>query len=484
MQTRRILKQIAGYAAAAALFASVQCNPKPEPDTSEMNILVIVSSGLTVRAVGCYGNDIVKTPGLDRLAAGGIRFTRAYCQAPMRHPSRAVLGTGIRPEATRIFTNRDTMNHITPRYATGIASVLKKRGAVLINIGTLFGDDGKNIRYHDFDRLAFCGIPDGYQGVVIPENDIECTDQRLRIPGAGRPDSRKACLAARMLRELAGREEPFFMSVSFSGPGSELSLKDTYSGQYNPGDMILTEAQPANDRGIPEAAKRYGALTDVFRRESGRGVPETPEQARDAVAAYYDAVTMMDGHVEYILDILNDTGLAANTAVVFVADHGFHLGEHGLWGGCSQFDEAIRVPMIFRVPGLPGKGEMCDQIVELADVLPTLCDLWGIQKADYFEGSSFISLLRRPGKVWKQGAFSACSLREVAERNLTGYTIRTRRYRYTEWGVQGHFGRELYDFDKDPLEQHNEIKNPEYTALGRRLSDMLARGWKGMKPTT
>jgi arylsulfatase A-like enzyme len=175
-----------------------------------------------------------------------------------------------------------------------------------------------------------------------------------------------------------------------------------------------------------------------------------------------------------VLDTLEETGLAKNTIVVFFADHGFHLGEHGVWSKYTLFESTTRVPLIVRVPGVPGNGKTCHELVELVDLVPTLGDLVGLDLPNNLEGTSFVLLLANPSQPWKKAAFT--------EWGDNGNTMRTKRYRYTERLYQGELVVELYDHETDPWETVNLAENPAYAATRAELAKLFHTGWKAAFP--
>jgi uncharacterized sulfatase len=240
---------------------------------------------------------------------------------------------------------------------------------------------------------------------------------------------------------------------------------------YPPEAMPWPPAPREQDREIPPIAVRFGANYDLFKSEPG------PELVRKAIASYYACVSFADAQIGLVLRALDEAGLAEDTMVVILADHGFHLGEHGLWSKVTLFEQAIRVPLLVRLPGAAGEGAACRQIVELVDLVPTVCDLWGIQAPQPLEGTSLAPLLADPTRRWKKGAFATCK-----QHASLGRSVRTRRYRWSEWiGPQGH-QPELYDLGRDPFEQVNLAADPAYGAVAGELAQLLRAGWRAALP--
>ncbi|MCV9389286.1 sulfatase [Reichenbachiella ulvae] len=493
--------------------------------TKKMNILFINDEDLSIRAVGAYGNEDAITPNLDRLADQSILFNNAICQAPMCNASRASFLTGLRPENINVFTNQDLMNESSPNQILGIASELKDKGAFLANIGKLYHGREKHIRYDDFDLLAYCKFPKDFKGEVIAE-DESCSKRRFiyspdsvlenelikrqkiyeqknkEIPmtaenwwfdvgipyigmqfqllgDSGVPeecdeDYKKARLAGELLRQKAADGQQFFLSVGFSKPHTPIRAPKKYMDMYEVSETRLTSKQPELDSGMLPASKRFGAGADLFTGWFDEEFPqlrETPERQQKAVASYLASSTFIDAQLGYLLDILEETGLAENTIVVFMTDHGFHLGEHGLWSKYSVFDEVLRVPMMIKVPGVASAKH--EGIVELLDLLPTLKEMWGLPVPDYLEGESLLPVFEQPEVSVKTHAFNTFDQYGIAKKHVRGYTIRTKRYRLTKWGKNTLHGVELYDFEVDPMEQHNVADQTDYSKVRDSLLQIL-----------
>lgn len=498
-----------------------------------MNILFINDEDLTTRAIGAYGNKIVKTPNLDRLVKKGVLFESAICQSPMCNPSRASFLTGLRPGQTNIFTNQDLMYEVTPDYAEGLAAILqRKKGAKMANIGKLYHGREKNSRYHDFDFLGYCPIPEGYQGKFFQEEKEPCPNRRFEysadtaieaelkrrkiifekqnkviaktdtnwwfdvgipytgfyfqvlgdsgIPEECDEDFKKARLAGSLIKEYASRNEQFFLSIGFSKPHTPIVAPKKYTDMYNPQEMVLPKNSPDQDQNMPAAAKRFGAKADIFTGWFDEEFPQfkaTEERQKKAIAAYYGAASFIDAQVGYLLNSLEEAGIADNTIVIFFSDHGFHLGEHGLWSKYSVFDEVIRVPLIVYVPGNKTNGSVSKEIVELVDMLPTLCDLWGLEKPAYLQGKSMESLIFDSRTKGKEAAFNVFDMYGVSKKRVKAYSVRTGKYRYTKYGNKGEYGEELYDLRKDKLEQKNVANQEAYVAIKQRMKQLLEQNF-------
>jgi uncharacterized sulfatase len=499
-----------------------------------MNVLFINIEDLSAAAVGCFDNPLVKTPHLDRFAAQAVRFSRCYCQAPTCNPSRSSLLTGLRPQTTRVLANPDAMDRKLPAGTVSLPELLRREGLHTIDIGKLFHHTDTASKQMDaFDRLEYCERPRGFEGIStgLPK---EMQDALVRLPlpqfryspdpateehmaelkkqrdeiwayaQKGSPpynratalfqetmanlhgdsgsleeqeaDGKKARLAARILKKLTAEKRPFFLSLGFSKPHTPLRCPKKYLDLYDLMYIPAPGAPPERDENIPAVAKRFARDYGIFNHHYEG--PVTSKTARQAVLAYYACVSFVDAQVGLVLETLEEVGLAESTMVLIFSDHGFQLGEHGLWSEHTLFEQSTRVPLLIRVPGLTPAGANCDEIVELVDLLPTLCDLLDMKPPGDLEGTSFVPLLLEPAQPWKKAAFTTCAIA-----GYVGRSVRTKRWRYTDWEGQPETDHEfeLYDLDTDPWEQHNLAHDPRYRNRRTILANLLQRGWRGAR---
>ena len=503
--------------------------------TSKMNVLLIDIEDTTAASVGCYGNPLARTPNLDRFAAGGVRFDRCYCQAPMCNPSRSSFLTGLRPDSTQVYTNSDPMASLLPQGTLSLPELLRQKGIYSINIGKLFHHTWTaEKQLGAFDRLEFCELPKGYKGrsedypkylndalnslprprfrySADPEEEKRLTElkaerdkiQRTAKEGSREynkaramfqqpqanvigdsglleeqeADGKKSRLAVHILKEMASEKKQFFLSVGISKPHTPLRCPKKYLDLYDLNDIPAPKAPPEKDRNIPDIAKRNGANYDIF--NSHYKHPVTPLAARKAVMAYYACVSFIDAQIGLILDALESEGLRDNTIVIILTDHGFQLGEHNLWSKYTLFEQTTRVPLMVRVPGQMRNPAACGEIVELVDLVPTLCELLDMPQPGNIEGTSLVPLLRRPKQPWKKAAFTICSIA-----GYIGRSVRTKRWRYALWQSQKTDAKEfeLYDLKADPWEQNNLANNPDYAGEVQQMAALLKAGWSGARP--
>jgi uncharacterized sulfatase len=449
----------------------------------KMNVLLIVSDDLTNNAVGCYTNSGL-TPNVDALAKRGVRFDRAYCQFPLCNPSRASFLTGLRPDTTRVYENTTQFRQNVPD-AQSLPQTFRKAGYTVARVGKLYhygvpgqiGTDGLDDpvswekvvnprgRDKDDEDLIFTLTPDA-QGA----NRFGATLSWLAAEGtdAEQTDGKIALAVSKFLKENADR--PFFLGCGFFRPHTPYVAPKKYFGLH-PLDRIELPKVPAGHRAAgPDPAfasgkKEQDQMSDDLRRQ--------------AIQAYRASASFMDAQVGIVLKTLDDLKLTEQTIVVFLSDHGYHLGEHGLWQKMSLFENSTRVPLIIYNPRGQANGKMCARTVELVGLHATLADLCGLE-AQKTDGISLKPLLDDPARSWDHPAFTQVSrgtptrTGDTTPKNnpwFMGRSIRTERYRYTEWD-DGKKGVQLYDYQTDPDELKNLADDP---AAKRILEELKAR---------
>ncbi|TAN36768.1 MAG: DUF4976 domain-containing protein [Verrucomicrobia bacterium] len=490
---RRDFLKLAGLGVAALSWR----RPALAVPAKPLNVLLLVSDDC--RAVqGCYGEPTL-TPRIDQLAQRGLRFDRAYCQYPLCNPSRSSFLTGLRPDTSGVTDNQTRFREHRPQTVT-LPELFKQNGYYVTRVGKLY-------HYGVPSQIGTAGLDDpvSWEKVVNPRGrDCDDEDKIFSIitgekaqvtVGAGKyggtlswlaaegadveqTDGKIAQEACKLLREH--KDKPFFLAVGFFRPHTPYVSPKKYFGLYPPEKLTLAQ-NPAGDReGKPPAAftvtpPHYGM---------------NAAQQRTVMQAYYASVSFMDTQFGHVLDELERQGLAENTVVVFISDHGYHLGEHGQWQKMTLFEEAARVPLIIAVPGMKTAGKATSRLVELVDIYPTLAELCGLQAPQDLEGISLRPLLDDPDRTWKQGAFTQVihglkggySGQGKGSRNKAiGRSVRTERYRYTEWN-EGQAGTELYDHTRDPHEWHNLANDPKSAAIVQELKALLYAGWQAARP--
>ena len=438
------------------------------------NVLFIVADDLPNR-LGCYGNSIVQSPNIDRLAERGVRFERAYCQYPLCNPSRASFLTGRRPTTTDVTENRTHFRRALPDVVT-LPQLFRRNGYFVARAGKIFhyGVPG-GIGTSGFDD------PPSWQQVINPkgrdclQNDrlINYTpDFHLGIALAylsddGDDDEHTDSMVATEVIQLMEEnvDRPFFIAAGFYRPHVPSVAPHQYFDLYPLDNIGLPEQPPAERHPVPEAAfdvhpPSYGLERDKLRRFT---------------RAFLATITFMDRQAGRLINALDRLNLAERTIIVFLSDHGWLLGEHGgQWQKRSLFEESARVPLIIYAPGAAGNGRVCQRTVELIDLFPTLAELCDLPQPSGLEGASLQPLLNDPDHEWARAAITEVVRRKNRRLRdgISGRSVRTARYRYTEWD-RGSAGVELYDHDSDPHEWHNLANDPHFEQVISRLKPLL-----------
>ena len=460
----------------------------PSFAADKMNVLFIVSDDLTNNTLGCYGSPVAKSPNIDRLAAKGVRFDRAYCQFPLCNPSRASFLTGLRPDTIRVYENATQFRKNAPD-AQSIGQTFQKGGYFVARVGKLY-------HYGVPGQIGTDGLddPPSWEHKVNPRGrDKDDEDKDLiftltpnnkgsaRFGGtlswlaaggtdADQTDGKTAAEVVKLLE--ANKDRPFFLACGFFRPHTPYVAPKAYFDMY-PTDKLTLPNVPANHKsGHPAPA--FGSA-----KKEQEGM--TDAQRREALQAYYAATTIMDAQVGKVLDALEKLKLADKTIVVFISDHGYHLGEHGLWQKMSVFENSARVPMIVYDPRVKGNGKASARTVELIDLHPTLAELCGLP-APKLDGASVKPLLDDPTAKWDRPAFTQVSrgtptaTGEQTGKNpwFMGRSVRNDRYRYTEWDG-GKKGVQLYDYDTDPGEATNLAADPKSADVVKAMKALLPK---------
>jgi choline-sulfatase len=446
---------------------------------AKLNVLLLVADDLNCD-LGCYGAKEMHTPNLDRLAARGVRFERAYCQYPSCAPSRASFLTGRRPNSTGVLLNPGGPNPYTAHFRTLIPDTVtlpqlfKHNGwysarvgklyhyGVPMDIGTSSLDDfaswdlvvnprGRDRDHEDPIHTLKAGH---YAGTISWLRDDVGQDED-HTDGIG------ATAAITLLERLKSERRPFFLGVGFYRPHTPFVAPKKYF-ELHPPERISVPKLSAADRSRTPPAAYASAQTEQD--------AATDQQRRDAIQAYRAAVSFMDAQVGRVLSALERLELTGNTVVIFTSDHGYHLGDHGLWQKGSLFERSLRVPLIIVTPRAKATGQTARGVVELIDLYPTLADLCWLRAPAYLEGISLQPVLADARHEVKTAAFSQVRRRATSR---DGYSVRSGRWRYTEWDTGSGVARQLFDEEADPTESSNLADMPEYAARVAELGALL-----------
>jgi len=461
------------------------------------NVLFIVSDDLNC-FLGCYGDPLAKTPNIDRLAARGVRFERAYCSFPLCGPSRNSFLTGLHPNATGIHENGQVFRQSIPSQVS-MPQAFRLAGYFAARIGKLYhynvpmsvGTNGHDdpgsweleMNPAGVDRLEeepqifslkgreFGGTLSWY---ASPKGDREHTDGLMADDAA-------------WVLERCGRDRsrPFFLAVGFFRPHTPyVAPKTPYFDQYPEDAMPLVAGAVGGPEGVPKAA---------FASRKAEQDTMTDQQRRQARQAYYASISFLDAQVGRVLDAVEKNGLSDRTIVVFTSDHGYHMGEHGLYQKMSLFEESARVPLLIAAPGSCQAGGVANAPVSQVDIFPTLAKLCGVEAPANLQGQDLSPLLTDPAAAGRGWAVTQVTRGGNSRRTppaaeagakrprFFGYSLRTPRWRYTEWD-EGREGRELYDHDADPQELANLADVPGHAAVVTELSKQLAAAVKQTLP--
>jgi uncharacterized sulfatase len=468
-----------------ALFASLGL-AQPASAAPRPNVLLIMVDDLNGE-VGCYGSKSAKTPSLDAFAGTAVRFTRAYCQAPLCNPSRTSMLTGLRPDTVGVVDNN---THFRWKKADALTLPQQFRAAgwraeafgKIFHGGSIPVEDGAS-----WDRGPGTGKPLPKPSVPKNKPGRQRTDNPWDawgpIPGgdtaAGDGNYARAAVAA--MKRL--KDAPFFLAVGFKKPHAPLNAPEKYFAMHSPQTSDLpTSFRYPDEPPVPYLpANALRPNFDLFGPQ--RTVTGTRDEALSARAAYAACVSYIDAQCGLVLDALDQLKLRDNTIVVFVSDNGFHLGEHGLWSKMTLLEESLRVPLMIRAPEIaPG---VSDRVVELLDIYPTVLDLAGLPPAPHAEGRSLAPLLRQPDRDWPHPAFSQLPLQErlpggarITE-EMGGRSVHFDRWHYVAWtgGVEA-----LFDMKSDPWQMQNLVAKPEHAATLARMRTLLKEHAAGGAP--
>ncbi len=495
----------------------------------KMNVLFIAVDDLKP-ILGCYGDKLVKTPNIDKLAKQGTVFLQNYCQLAVCGPTRASLMTGMRPDYTKVWDLKTKMRDVNPNILS-IPQYFISKGYQTAGIGKIYDprcvDDeldqpSWSVPYYKRSEKyisAKTGKPEsGYQ---LPETkalfvkyskegqdkglkgkdlsdyvakfikpSVECAD----VPDNAYNDGSNALYAKDILKQFANDGKPFFFAVGFSKPHLPFVAPKKYWDMYKRDKMPIApyqqKAKDGPEIGYHTAAELFAysdipALASFSDQKVGMDLPI--DKQKELIHGYYAATSYMDAQVGLVLDALDSLGLAKNTIVVLWGDHGWHLGDHNLWCKHTNFEQATHAPLLISAPGI--KPSATKSPTEFVDIFPTLCDLTGIDIPTHLDGKSLVTVMKRPETKVKDFSVSqyprSQNKMETArlgwsDGEFMGYSIRTEQYRYTIW-LKDSFrsnkpyskelvvASELYDYKKDPNETVNVFKDKNYASVAKDL---------------
>lgn len=431
--------------------------------------------------LGCYGDAIVKTPNLDRLAKRGVRFDRAYAQYPVCNPSRTSFLSGLHPETTHVMVQtdvlRDTMTNVVY-----LPEHFRANGYYTAGIGKIQHGGHEDLKWDFKDDLKSGEADDDEGGKKANKKGKGDAKPRERkgnsdkknsdnpsytkfraTAGDDDPENADTQIAAKVITALEQhKDKPFFIAAGFHKPHVPHVAPQKYFDLYPLDKIELAKVPPHDEDDIPKAAL-------ASKRNYQPDMPDKTK--REIIASYLACVSYMDAQAGRVLDALDRLKLTDNTIVIFISDHGWHFGEHNWWAKASLFEESTHVPLLVAGPRIKG-AQVCPRVVEYLDIYPTLAELCGLPKPPQGEGKSFAPLLKNPEQPWNKVAFT-CENRT----GMLGRSVRNEHFRYTEWN-EGKAGTELYDHEADPHEWTNLAKSPEHQKIVAEMKSLLRQGFK------
>ena len=468
------------------------CRSGAQTPPPSRNVLFIAIDDLRPE-LGCYGHPMVKTPHLDKLAAEGLLFERAYCQQAVCAPSRISLMTGMRPDSTTIHDLKHPLRKTVPKILS-MPQHFRSNGYETISLGKIYH------HYKDDNGIGWTGEawhPKGTwkgRGYLDPKAQQAINLKNKRQRGVGPayespdvadgkyPDGMIAEQAIAELQRLKQGNKPFFLATGFMKPHLPFNAPKRYWDLYDR-EKIALSPQKEWPKGMPALASNGNGTSweiNGYTNIPKNTRPFPADLSKALIHGYYACVSYVDAQIGKVVKELDRLGLRESTSIVLWGDHGWKLSEYSAWCKHTNFEIDTHVPMLLSAPGFKA-GQRTAALVEFVDIFPTLCVLSGVPIPPTCEGASMVPLLRDPKQAWKQAAFS-----QYPRGPKMGYSMRSEKWRYTEWVVRktGQIAeRELYDHSEGPVASVNLAAQPEHAKTVRDLSAMLAKGqgWQKMQ---
>ncbi|MDZ4848883.1 MAG: sulfatase [Pirellulaceae bacterium] len=431
---------------------AVDCRANAE---SKPNVLFVAVDDLR-DTLGCYGNVAVKTPNIDRLASRGVVFQKAFVQYPVCNPSRSSFLTGLRPDQTGVTDNGTLLRDKLPDVVT-FPQLLKENGWHSAAFGKIFhlgGGRNAALKSKWMDLPKSWHSAEAFQATEVGQKKLEgrnLTGGKLNWCHWGmmdgddddQPDGQIASHVISQIEKLG--DQPWIIGAGFMKPHDPFVAPKKYFDLY-PVDSLQLYRDPSDQTLAPPLAVGFGAFGEAFGKF-------TDAERIEFLRAYYACTSYMDSQVGRVLDALDRLDLWDRTMVIFVGDHGYHLGERDWWNKNTLFDRSCRAPLIIAAPQV--KPGVAHGLVEFVDLYPTIAEFCELKPPSSLAGQSLRLLLDDPSKEGKKAAFTIVTRGP----QLRGDSIRTERWRYTQWS-DGQ--RELYDHLSDPEETKNLSASPEH----------------------
>lgn len=491
-----------------------------KPFSKKYNVLFIMVDDLKPE-LGCYGSAVVKSPNIDELAKSSTTFTAAYCQQAVCGPTRTSLLTGLRPDKTKVWDLKTKFRDENPEIVS-LPQYFKANGYFTMGMGKVFdlsntdkeGDavswsvphqktfplakGYENIAYgiYQSEKIKAIVRDEGNEGREEQEfygpnknPAIRYSTECLDVPDNAYMDGAMADYAIRQLKELKNKKQPFFMAVGFKKPHLPFIAPQKYWDLYDRNKIDLAaftqKAAGSPDFAYHNAGELRNYAADIKSLDEKSQLLLLPEEKqRELIHGYYACISYTDAQIGKLLAALKANGLDKNTIVVLLGDHGWHLGDHSLWCKHSNFEQAVHVPLMFKMPGITN-GSKSNSMVEFTDIYPTLCELTGLKTGKHLDGKSLKPVLQNKNAVVHDYAISQYPRGFNNDpRGIMGYSLRNKQYRYTEW-IGGSFTTaqlfdvskvkavELYDYVNDPLETKNLAAEPGMEKVAKEMSEKL-----------
>jgi iduronate 2-sulfatase len=440
------------------------------------NVLLICVDDLKP-LLGCYGEKTVKSPNIDRLAARSVLFERAYCNQAVCSPSRNALLVGLRPQTLGIYDLPTNFRRSRPDAIT-LPQHFKQHGWRTEGLGKIFHVGQGNV-----EDPASWSVPHWKSNGVayaLPASKTKDSPRGATYEAADVADNTytDGAVADEAIRRLQAAKdkpaEPFFLAVGFVKPHLPFVAPQKYWDLYDRAAIKLADVRTP-PKNAPSYAPQFGGELRQY-----AGVPESgplsDDLQRSLIHGYHAATSYMDAQLGRVLDELDRLKLAQNTIIVLWGDHGWHLGDHGMWCKHTNYEHATHIPLLVSAPGVKA-GARTQAFAETVDLYPTLCELAGVTAPTGLDGRSFASTLRDPAAPTKDHTIHVYPRSAPGKGPVIGRAIRTNRYRLVEWKTPGAAADsaelELYDYEADPLETKNVAsEQPEVVS---KLRSILAR---------
>ena len=476
MKSYKIALTLAGLSSAGYVQAA---------DSKPMNVIFMGVDDLRVQ-LHSYGFEQMKTPNFDRLAKMGVQFNRAYVQQAVCAASRASFLTGCRPDTTGVnYPYSPWFESVfCPQYQP-VTKFFAEHGFYTRTLGKIhhgWSDPGLSEPHYDPSAQEFVLPENQFEGKKAGNTELVKPWEHADLPDNAYQDGQIADETIQTIRRAVQQSKPFFIAPGFHKPHLPFVCPKRYYDLYTDADIQLAP-HPKLEPNQPAYT-----ITDTTGASKWWEYPQKgidTENAKQLIHSYYACVSFTDAQIGKVLDELEAQHLLSSTIIIVWSDHGYHLGDQGMWGKSTCFEWATRSPLFAYVPGMKETGRQTDALVEYVDLYPTLLELCGLKRPDYLEGTSFAPLLNDVSKPWKTAAFSQFPRFTKTMGNIEGYTVRTKDFRYTQWRKKDSNEKvfeELYDERENLLEAQNIAANPEFKATLDQHREILSKGWKAALP--